>query len=155
MGSTPVLGCRRGWLGVSWFRCLPPFLRLYRRSDRGPVLDWGLMGWSGYDTTVPSANMPFHSTTIFTLTHLLPLSPAHLPLQKTPFEVAILYNKCIADAHHSFLLEAAILFPLVCEPFRMQCHARERTRTIFAYTTFGFNLTDWLSIADAQIFKYT
>ena len=23
---------------VGWFRCLPPFLRLYRRSDRGPVL---------------------------------------------------------------------------------------------------------------------
>ena len=35
----------------------------------------------------------------------------------------------------------------------MQCHAHERTRTIFAYTTFGFNLTDRLSITDAQNFK--
>ena len=26
----------------------------------------------------------------------------------------------------------------------MQCHARKRTRTIFAYTTFGFNLNDRL-----------
>ena len=51
----------------------------------------------------------FHSTTIFTLAHLLPLSPAHLPQQKTPFKVAILYNKSIADAHPSFLLEEAIL----------------------------------------------
>ena len=54
--------------------------------------------------------MPFHSTTIFTLAHLLPLSLAHLPQQKTPFKLAILYNNSIADAHPSFLLEEAILF---------------------------------------------
>ena len=53
--------------------------------------------------------MPFHSTTIFTLAHLLPLSLAHLPQQKTPFKLAILYNNSIADAHPSFLLEEAIL----------------------------------------------
>ena len=57
--------------------------------------------------------MPFHSTTILTLAHLLPLPPAHLPQQKkTPFKVAILYDKSIADAHPSFLLEEAILFHL-------------------------------------------
>ena len=60
-------------------------------------------------TTVLSANMPFHSTTIFTLAHLLPLSLAHLPQQKHKFELAIFYNKSIADAHPSFLLEEAIL----------------------------------------------
>ena len=32
-----------------------------------------------FHTTVPSAKMPFHSTTIFTLAHLLPLSLAHFP----------------------------------------------------------------------------
>ena len=62
-----------------------------------------------FDTTVPSAKMPFHSTTIFTLAHLLPLSLAHLPQQETPFKLAILYNNSIADAHPSFLLEEAIL----------------------------------------------
>ena len=56
--------------------------------------------------------MPFHSTTIFTLAHLLPLSLAHLPLQNTPFKLAILYNNSIADAHPSFLLEEAILYEL-------------------------------------------
>ena len=67
--------------------------------------------------------MPFHSTTIFTLTHLLPLSPAHLPQQKTPFKVVILYNKSIADAHPSFLLEEAILYLVrshfLCGPLTM------------------------------------
>ena len=53
--------------------------------------------------------MPFHSITIFSLAHLLPLSLAHLPQQKTPFKLAILYNNSIADAHPSFLLEEAIL----------------------------------------------
>ena len=53
--------------------------------------------------------MPFHSTTIFILAHLLPRSLAHLPQQKTPFELAILYNKSIADAQPSFLLGEAIL----------------------------------------------
>ena len=63
-------------------------------------------------TTVPSANMTFHSNTISTLAHLLPLSLAHLLQQKTPFKLAIIYNKNIADAHPSFLLEEAILFVL-------------------------------------------
>ena len=49
--------------------------------------------------------MPFRSTTIFTLAYLLLLSLVHLPQQKTPFKLAILYNKSIADAHPSFLLE--------------------------------------------------
>ena len=57
--------------------------------------------------------MPFHSTAIFTLAYLLPLSLAHLPQQKTPFKLAILYNKSIADAHPSFLLEEAILYKVV------------------------------------------
>ena len=57
--------------------------------------------------------MPFHSTTIFTLAHLLHLSFAHLPQQKTPFKLAILYNDSIADAHPCFLLEEAILFSLL------------------------------------------
>ena len=35
-----------------------------------------------FHTTVPSASTPFHSTTIFTLAYLLPLSLAHLPQQK-------------------------------------------------------------------------
>ena len=35
-----------------------------------------------FHTTIPSASMPFHSTTIFTLAYLLPLSLAHLPQQK-------------------------------------------------------------------------
>ena len=39
-----------------------------------------------FHTTVPSANTPFHSTTIFILANLLPLSLAHLPQQKTPFK---------------------------------------------------------------------
>ena len=56
--------------------------------------------------------MPSHPTTIFTLAHLLPLSIAHLPQQKTPFKLAILYNNNIADAHPSFLLEEAILYQL-------------------------------------------
>ena len=53
--------------------------------------------------------MPFHSITIFTLAFLLPLSLAQLPQEKTPFKLAILYNKSIADAHPSFLLKEAIL----------------------------------------------
>ena len=65
-----------------------------------------------FHTTVPSANMLFHSTTIFTLAYLLPLSFAHLPQQETQFKLAILYNKSIADAHPSFLLEEAILVRL-------------------------------------------
>ena len=64
-----------------------------------------------FHTTVPSAKMPFHSITIFTLAYLLPLSLVHIPQQKkTPFKLAILYNKSIADAHPSFLFEEAILF---------------------------------------------
>ena len=35
-----------------------------------------------FHTTVPLANMPFHSTTIFTSAYLLPLLLAHLPQQK-------------------------------------------------------------------------
>ena len=66
-----------------------------------------------FHTTVSSASIPFHSTTIFTLAYLLPLSLAHLPQQKTPFKLAILYNKSIAGAHPSFLLEEAILFCFV------------------------------------------
>ena len=62
-----------------------------------------------FHATVPSASMPFHSTTIFTLAYLLPLSLAHLPQQKTLLKLAILYNKSIADAHPSFLLKEAIL----------------------------------------------
>ena len=62
--------------------------------------------------TVPSANAPFHATTIFTLAYLLPLSLAHVPQQKTPFKLVILYKKSIADAHPSFLLEEAILYIL-------------------------------------------
>ena len=62
-----------------------------------------------FHTTVPSANMPFHSTTIFTLAYLLPLSLVHLPQQKTPFKLATLYNKSTADSRPSFLLEEAIL----------------------------------------------
>ena len=54
--------------------------------------------------------MPVHSITIFTLAYLLPLPLAQLPQQKTPFKLAILYNKSIADAHPSFLLKEAILF---------------------------------------------
>ena len=42
--------------------------------------------------------------------YLLPLSLTHLPQQKTPFKLAILHNKSIADAHPSFFLEEAILF---------------------------------------------
>ena len=53
--------------------------------------------------------MPFHSPTISTLAYLLPLSLDHLPQQKTPSKLVILYNKSIADAHPSFLLEEAIL----------------------------------------------
>ena len=53
--------------------------------------------------------MPVHSITIFTLAYLLPLPLAQLPQQKTPFKLAILYNKSIADAHPSFLLKEAIL----------------------------------------------
>ena len=53
--------------------------------------------------------MPVHSITIFTLACLLPLPLAQLPQQKTPFKLAILYNKSIADAHPSFLLKEAIL----------------------------------------------
>ena len=66
-----------------------------------------------FHTTVSSASIPFHSTTIFTLAYLLPLSLAHLPQQKTPFKLAILYNKSIAGAHPSFLLEEAILLTLI------------------------------------------
>ena len=67
----------------------------------------------------PHLMLPFHSTprgstTIFTLAHLLPLSLTDLPQQKTPFTLAILYNKSIADAHPSFLLKAAILWYLEC-----------------------------------------
>ena len=58
--------------------------------------------------------MPFHTITIFTLAYLLPLSLAHLPQQKTPFKLYILYNKSIADAQPSFLLKEAILFALLC-----------------------------------------
>ena len=58
--------------------------------------------------------MLFQSTTIFTLTYLLPLSLAHFRQQKTPFKLAILYNRSIPDAHHSFLLEEAILFRPLC-----------------------------------------
>ena len=54
--------------------------------------------------------MPVHSITIFTLAYLLPLPLAQLPQQKTPFKLAVLYNKSIADAHPSFLLKEAILF---------------------------------------------
>ena len=39
--------------------------------------------------------MPFHSTTIFTLAYLLPLSLAHLPQQKTPFKLAIFITKAL------------------------------------------------------------
>ena len=46
-----------------------------------------------FHTTVPSASMPFHSTTIFTLAYLLPLSLAHLPQQKTPFKLAFSIQK--------------------------------------------------------------
>ena len=64
--------------------------------------------------------MPFRSTTIFTLAYLPPLSLAHLPQQKTPFKLAILYNKSIADAHPSFLLEEAILGGRMGECSRLQ-----------------------------------
>ena len=60
--------------------------------------------------------MPFHSTTIFTLAYLL---PGHLLIfhnnnnnNKThthTFKLAILYNKSIADAHPSFLLEDLVV----------------------------------------------
>ena len=58
--------------------------------------------------------MPFHSTTIFTLAYLLALPLAHLPQQKHHLNLLLLYNKSIADAHPSFLLEEAILFQ-VCD----------------------------------------
>ena len=48
-------------------------------------------------------------STIFALAHLLPLSLAHLPQQKTPFKLATLYNNSIAGEHPSFFLEEAIL----------------------------------------------
>ena len=64
--------------------------------------------------TVPVANMLFHPITIFTLAYLLPLSLAHLPQRKTPFKLAILYNKSFADAHPSFLLEEAMLSKMCC-----------------------------------------
>ena len=38
------------------------------------------------------------------------MSIAHLPQQKTPFELAAVYNKTIADARPSFLLKEAILY---------------------------------------------
>ena len=68
---------------------------------------------SHFTPQYPQLTMPFHSTTIFTLTHLLPLPLAHLPQPQIPFKLVILYNKSIVDAHPSFLLEEAIL--LVCD----------------------------------------
>ena len=47
---------------------------------------------------------------VISLAYLLPLPLSHLPQQKTPAKLANLYNKSIADAHPSFLLEEAILF---------------------------------------------
>ena len=41
--------------------------------------DWGI---SHFTPQYPQLTMPFHSTTIFTLAHLLPLSLAHLPQQQ-------------------------------------------------------------------------
>ena len=70
---------------------------------------------SHFTPQYPQLTTPFHSTTIFTLAHLLPLSRAHLPQQKTPFKLTILYNESIADAHPSFPLEEAILWHLICQ----------------------------------------
>ena len=62
-------------------------------------------------TTVPSANMPFHSSTIFTLAYLLALSLAHLPQQKKHhFNWLSYITKSMVDAHPSFLLCEAILY---------------------------------------------
>ena len=55
------------------------------------VFDW----LTTFHTTVLSANMPFHSTTIFTLAHLLPLSLAHLPHKKHNLKLAMLNDKTL------------------------------------------------------------
>ena len=47
-----------------------------------PFIIFTILFSYSFHTTVPSANRPFHPTTIFTLAHLLPLSLAHLPHQK-------------------------------------------------------------------------
>ena len=54
--------------------------------------------------------MPFHSTTIFTLAHLLPLSLAHLPQQK--HHLNLLSSITIASLTYTLasFLEEAILF---------------------------------------------
>ena len=79
--------------------------------------------------------MPFHSTTIFTLAHLLPLSHAHLPQQKTPFKLAILYNNSIVNAHPSFLLEEAILFCNELQATRATCPMKSADLFLKRYLT--------------------
>ena len=91
-------------------KCRPRSMSTWSQWVNNPfIIFTTLFSWSFY-TTLHSANMPFHSATIFTLAHLLPLSLAHL--QKTPFKLALAYNKSIADAHPSFLLDEAILFSI-------------------------------------------
>ena len=74
--------------------------------------------------------MPSRSTTIFTLAYLLPLSLAHLPQQKTPFKLAILYNKSIADAHPSFFFRGSNLVILICY-WNMMYLSNEKIYTFF------------------------
>ena len=74
--------------------------------------------------------MPVHSITIFTLAHLLLLPLAQLPQQKTPFKLAILYNKSIADAHPSFLLKEAILFLIMTSDHRRRIQWSDKQKNL-------------------------
>ena len=102
-------------------KCRPRSISIYGVTRPQWVNEFLLFSHHCFLSHFTPPSMPFHSTTIFTLAYLLHLSLAHLPQQKTPFKFAILYNKSIADAHPSFLLEEAILFIIYMDDDILSC----------------------------------
>ena len=96
---------------TSKYRCMQKISSVDALLTTQNVLSWsgrfggGHTGWS--QLQLASSVSPLW------LAYLLPLPLAQLPQQKTPFKLAVLYNKSIADAHPSFLLKEAILVKFV------------------------------------------
>ena len=87
---------------LGWFRCLPPFLRLYRRSDRGPVLTenephplWAPL-WNG------NFMSSFSQELIFSNYELMEIW-AHNLSEMSPRLFYIVSDPCACDRIQTFL----------------------------------------------------
>ena len=69
--------------------------------------------------------------------------------KKTPFKLPILYNKSIADAHRSFLLEEAILYIMLSYVMscHMSCHAwRVMPCHVISYHHFIYHIVSFCAM---------